>query len=78
MGLNYKSKETAFNGVILYIQRNHCNLIPSVKDYGQLKKHIVNLQREFLDSINVKYIKNKEQEMVQKNWKEFKSFLKSK
>ena len=73
----YKSKETSFNGVLNYIYDNHLELLPKVKDPNQLFSFVNKLQRKFLNSINSPYVRNKEHYKTQKNWKQFKIFLKN-
>ena len=72
----YKSKETGFNGVLNYIYDNHSELLPKAKDPNQKFAFVKKLQRNFLNRINVSYTKNKEHYKTQKNWKQFKIFLK--
>ena len=71
----YKSKETSFNGVLNYIYDNHYEILPKTKDHNQLFSFVRKLQRKFLNSIGVKYTKNKEHFKTQNNWNEFKEFL---
>ena len=72
----YKSTETGFNGVLNYIYNNHSELLRKAKDRNQKFAFVKKLQRNFLNSINVSYTKNKEHYKTQKNWKQFKIFLK--
>lgn len=72
----YKSKETGFNGILNYIYNKYPNIIPKTKDVNQEFAFVRKLQRKFLNSINVKFTKNKEHYKTQKNWIKFKDFLK--
>lgn len=73
----YKEKWQGNNGVMNYINTHYPNLIPNKLDINQKFSFINKLQRKFLISINVKYVRNKEHYKTQKNWKKFKEYLKN-
>lgn len=73
----YKSKDTGFNGILNYIYKHHAEILPKFKDPNQLFSFVKKLQRKFLNSIGVKYTRNKEHFKTQENWNEFKDFLRN-
>lgn len=73
----YKEKWQGNNGVIKYINNHYPDLIPNNLDFNQRTSFVNKLQRRFLISIDVKFIRNKEHYQTQKNWSKFKEFLKN-
>ena len=72
----YKDKDTGFNGVLNYIYKYHPDIIPKNKDVNQKFAFVRKLQRLFLNKSNIDYKRNFEYRKTQKNWKQFKIFLK--
>ena len=79
----HKSYGSALNGVSLYIQNNHYELIKS-KEYSQLKSKLSKLLCKFLIEKGLPIKNNGKQSssdfnanVVQQNWKAFKEWLRS-
>ena len=78
----HKSKESALNGVANFIQANHSDIVPRVKDGNQLFSFIGNLMRKFLKENELQVKDNGSHgamsynaNIIQDNWGMFKKFL---
>ncbi|WP_439132399.1 hypothetical protein [Polaribacter sp.] len=78
----HKSYNSAYNGILNYIQDNHQDVIPKTKDVNQYFSKVNKLIRKFLKSKNLKVKDNGSSNsahfnanVIQENWKEFKQYL---
>ena len=73
--MDYKSRETYYNGISNYIYKHHFNLVPKSKDFGKIKKGITIICRDYLIDNNIKFKKEQVLDLTQKNWSDFKNYL---